>query len=582
MLKRLSLTVSILFMFALVIAALAGVGGAVLWTMYRNGTLVRSMVTSQHDNVQEQAHSILTQGKLVQQQSALLEQREKLSVEIAQALTKRQLAMELDREFVQLNFWLTEIALSQSAESELKAGATRKRLDKIMAALLKVAEPKLALANMPAAIDACSQNITAASDAFFGDDRVLGNANFAKAKAKALILSDRLSAICAEMSALVLATQEQDAAINRQIGEMGKTITEAGAAMDGSRTELEASGESFSGMVAANDRVICVLFVALGSCAILGLLAAAVYSRKISRRLSLLVAQLTDCAKNAVESSGRLTAGGSTLADATCESAAALEETAASLTQMSSMVKKTAYNTITAAVITAAVITAEGLESNEKGAHAVDALSQASQHIKATADQTVKIVKSIDAIAFKTSLLALNAADEAARAGEAGRGFAVVADEVGNMAKQAGEEARTTAGLIETSVSSINVVVNQVGSVATIVNHNNLSSRKIHDLVTEISSATDEMAKGIEQHNTMVHQMDQSTQSNASLAGETSKVGQEMANQSQSIQQLVTGFNALTHGTNRLGDDSGASRREKTSPLNSLCTTLGSEPNFCG
>ena len=577
MLKRLSLTVSILLMFALVIAAVAGVGGAVLWTMYRNGTLVRSLVTSQHNNVQQQAHSILAQAKLVQQQNELLGQREKLSVEIAQALTKRQLAMELDREFVQLNFWLTEVALSQSAESERKAAATRKRLDKIMAALLKLAEPKWALATMPAAIDACSQDITAATDAFLGDDRVLGNANFAKAKAKALALSDRLSAICAEMSALVLAKQEQDAAINRQIGELGKTITEAGAAMDVSRTKLEASGESFSGMVAANDRVIRVSFVALGSCAILGLLAAAVYSRKISRRLSLLVAQLTDCAKNAVESSGRLTAGGSTLADATCESAAALEETAASLTQMSSMVKKTASNTITAAVITA-----EGLESNEKGAHAVDALSQAIQQIKATADQTVKIVKSIDAIAFKTNLLALNAAVEAARAGEAGRGFAVVADEVGNLAKQAGEAARTTAGLIETSVSSINVVVNQVGSVATIVNHNNLSSRKIHDLVTEISSATDEMAKGIEQLNTMVHQMDQSTQSNASLAGETRKVGQEMSNQSQSIQQLVTGFNALTHGTNRLGDDSGASRREKTSPLNSLGTTLGSEPNFCG
>jgi hypothetical protein len=142
--------------------------------------------------------------------------------------------------------------------------------------------------------------------------------------------------------------------------------------------------------------------------------------------------------------------GGATLADATCESAAALEETVASITQMSSMVKNTATN-----IITAAVITAEGLESNEKGAHAVDALSQAIQQIKATADQTVKIVKSIDAIAFKPNLLALNAAVEAARAGEAGRGFAVVADEVGNLAKQAGEAARTTAGLIETSVSSI-------------------------------------------------------------------------------------------------------------------------------
>jgi methyl-accepting chemotaxis protein len=185
-------------------------------------------------------------------------------------------------------------------------------------------------------------------------------------------------------------------------------------------------------------------------------------------------------------------------------------------------------------------------------AQAKDSMAQMNrsmEEIAQASEDTSKIVKTIDEIAFQTNLLALNAAVEAARAGEAGAGFAVVADEVRNLAMRAADAARNTAGLIDETVKKVRAGSGLMSATGSAFAQVSERADKVADLVSEIAAASGEQAQGIEQVNKAVSEMDKVVQQNAANAEESASASEEMSAQAETMKAMVNELGALVGGT---------------------------------
>ncbi len=207
------------------------------------------------------------------------------------------------------------------------------------------------------------------------------------------------------------------------------------------------------------------------------------------------------------------------LSDSASKQASSLEETSSSIEEMASMIRQSANNAAqTNQLMSASQEVIKNADSS------ITELNGSMKEITAASEQTQKIVKTIDEIAFQTNLLALNAAVEAARAGEAGAGFAVVAEEVRNLALRAAEAARSSSDMMQDIVTKV-----KKGEKLVTVTYNAFrqvtdSSEKVVHLMGDIVTATQEQSQGIDQINRAVLEMNQTTQENAASAEELASV----------------------------------------------------------
>ncbi len=259
------------------------------------------------------------------------------------------------------------------------------------------------------------------------------------------------------------------------------------------------------------------------------------------------VSSVVDGLKNAStmvsQASAQVSASSQTVASGASEQSSSIEQISSSLEEMASMTRQNADN-----ATQANSMVQQASNTADQGAQAMKKMTTAIKKIKNSADETAKIIKTIDEIAFQTNLLALNAAVEAARAGEAGAGFAVVAEEVRNLAQRSAAAAKDTSVLIEESQGNSEHGVTVSGEVDDYLSQIVEQVGKVNVLISEVNTATVEQSQGIEQINNEIVQLDAVTKANSANAEESASAGLQLSTQANNLEEMVNALTAVVSG----------------------------------
>jgi methyl-accepting chemotaxis protein len=306
---------------------------------------------------------------------------------------------------------------------------------------------------------------------------------------------------------------------------------------------------------------------------VFGLAIGIFFSRSITKTATNVSSALFATSDSITASTKELASGAQALASGSSEQAASAEEISASLEEISSMIKQTADNTAQASKLVVAA--GEAISATNQ---AMQRSLGASEEISRASNETYKIIKTIDEIAFQTNLLSLNAAVEAARAGEAGAGFAVVADEVRGLSMRSAEASKRTATLIEQTIAKVREGIGIFKETGKSIDEVVDRAGKIQQLVDEIAAASGEQSKGIEQINRGVLEMEKVIQQNAANSEESAASTEELRAQAENMSSSLMSFRKFIYGKaawRSVGE-------EHASPSSSSSRSLRRSPSAAG
>ena len=243
-----------------------------------------------------------------------------------------------------------------------------------------------------------------------------------------------------------------------------------------------------------------------------------------------------------------------------------IAETAAAMEQMNATVLEVARNSSNAAEMgsQARQQAQSGAEVVRESVEVINTTHNHTQSLKSQmdilgrqAESIGEIMTVIEDIADQTNLLALNAAIEAARAGEAGRGFAVVADEVRKLAEktmgatsQVGESIKSIQQVTSRNIESVDCAVQDLDQAVNLSNQSGAMLQEIvnqveksSDQIQQIATAAEEQSATSEQINHTIEEVNNIVRETATGASQTAQAVEDLTEQMRELQTLIHDFN---------------------------------------
>ncbi|MGZ3800590.1 MAG: methyl-accepting chemotaxis protein [Bdellovibrio sp.] len=333
----------------------------------------------------------------------------------------------------------------------------------------------------------------------------------------------------------------------------------------------------------SNNTLIISVIIAT---TIIGMIFGLLFSNSITRALSAALKKMSESSTTVSAASTQIASASHQLAESATEQAASLQQTAASVEELSSMVSKNTENSNR----TAESSTQSQSKANE-GQHGVEEMISSMEEIHSSnqaimnqigdsnteLSEIIRVIKEIgdktkviNDIVFQTKLLSFNASVEAARAGEQGKGFAVVAEEVGNLAQMSGSAAKEITDMLGQSIQKVESIVNNskerveflmkqgkekidkgvnvAHQCASVLNDIVENVANVSTMASEISTASDEQARGINEINKAMAQLDTVTQQNAAASNQTSQAASSLSVNATLLDDTVKELESLIYG----------------------------------